>query len=90
MRLDFTQGLVRYQKELNGNLPKFLQINNNNDGYVDLVAYPDPTIIVFAHRSKNYIIEENQSIEQAWHGAHSQLMANPNFCIGTLILHQAN
>ena len=89
MRLDFTQGLVRYQKELNGNLPKFLQINNNNDGYVDLVAYPDPTIIVFAHRSKNYIIEENQSIEQAWgpfpaHGESQFLFWDINFASGEL------
>lgn len=87
MRLDFTQGLVRYQKELNGNLPKFLQINTDNDGYVDLIAYPDPTIIVFAHRSKNYIVEENQSIEKAWgpfpaHGETQFLYWDINFASG--------
>lgn len=66
MRLDFTQGIVRCQKELNGNMPKFLQVNNNSDGFIDLVVAPDPTIIVFAHRTKNYLVEEKEGIEEAW------------------------
>lgn len=66
MKLNFTQGIVRYQKELNGNMPKFLQVNSNNSGYIDLVVAPDPTIVVFAHRNKNYIIEEKYGIEEAW------------------------
>lgn len=66
MKLTFTQGIVRFQKDLSGNQPKFLQVNTGNSGYVDIMANPDPTIIVFAHKDKNYVTEEQQSIEEAW------------------------
>ena len=66
MRLDFTHGIVKCQKDLSGNVSKFLQVNNNDGGYIDLVVAPDATIIVFAHKNKNYLVEENQSIEKAW------------------------
>lgn len=65
MQLTFTQGIVRFQKDLAGNQPTFLQVNSNNS-YIDLVVSPDPTIIVFAHKDKNYIVEENLSVEKAW------------------------
>lgn len=66
MKLTFTQGIVRFQKDLSGNQPKFLQVNNDNDGYIDIMVNPDPTIVVFAHKNKNYLVEEQQSIEKAW------------------------
>ncbi len=66
MRLNFTQGIVRCQKDLTGNQSKFLQINSDNDGYIDLVVAPDPTIVVFSHRNKNYLIEETIGVEKAW------------------------
>lgn len=66
MQLTFTQGIVRYQKDLAGNQATFLQVNPDNNGYIDLNVSPDPTIIVFAHKDKNYLVEENQSVERAW------------------------
>lgn len=89
MKLNFTQGLVRFQKELNGNTPKFIQVNSDNSGYIDLVCSPDPTVIVFAHKHKNYIIEEHVSVERAWGplpptGQTQHLFWDINFTTGEL------
>jgi hypothetical protein len=89
MQLTFTQGIVRFQKDLAGNQPKFIQVNPDNDGFIDLVVTPDPTIVVFAHKDKNYIIEETQSVEKAWgpmsaHGQTQYLYWDINYSNGSL------
>ena len=89
MHIDFTQGIVKCQKELNGNISKFLQVNSNNSGFINLVVITDPTIVVFAHRNKNYLIEETQSIDEAWGpfpalGQTQYLYWDINFATGNL------
>lgn len=65
MRLSFRQGIARYQTDVSSN-PIFLQRSAGAGNFVDLVVSPDPTIIVFAHRNANYIVEETKSIANAW------------------------
>jgi hypothetical protein len=89
MQLTFTQGIVRYQKDLGGNQATFIQVNPDNDGFIDLVVSPDPTIIVFAHKDKNYLVEETQSVERAWgpfpaHGQSQYLYWDLNYANGSL------
>ena len=90
MNLNFTQGIVRCQKDLSGNVSKFLQVNSNDGGYIDLVVAPDPTVVVFAHKSKNYIIEEMTGLEKAWGpfqavGQTQYLYWDINFATGALV-----
>jgi len=62
MRLTFRQGISRYQTDVYAT-PTFLQKNGE---FVDLNVSPDPTIIVFAHKSATYVIEESKTILRAW------------------------
>lgn len=62
MRLTFRQGIARYQTDVYATA-SFLQKNGE---FVDLIVSPDPTIIVFAHKSATYIIEESKTVLRAW------------------------
>lgn len=66
MKLDFRQGIVRYQQDGTGN-PSFLSIEN--DGSISIVASPDPTVVTFAHGSTDYLFEESQNVPSAWTGS---------------------
>ena len=64
MKVNFRQGIAKYQQDSNGT-PIFLQ--RSNDGqYVGLVVAPTPTLIVFAHRDATYLVEESKSVPTAW------------------------
>lgn len=65
MRLSFRQGIARYQTDISST-PTFLQRAFGGTGFIDLVVAPDPTIVVFAHRDANYIVEEPRTIRNAW------------------------
>lgn len=65
MKINFRQGIVRYQTDVYGQ-PAFLQKSTLNSQFIDLIVSPDPTIIVFAHRSANYLFEEAKTIPSAW------------------------
>ncbi len=62
MKVNFRQGIARYQTDLNGN-PTFLQ---RSGAFIDLVVSPDPTVLLFAHRNGTYLIEELKSVHNAW------------------------
>jgi hypothetical protein len=63
MITSFRQGIVKYQ--LVG--PSLLSVDATNAQTVDLNVIPDePVIVTFAHKGANYIITENNSIQQAW------------------------
>lgn len=64
MKVTFRQGIARYQTDINSN-PIFLQ-KSTTAGFIDLVVSPDPTVIVFAHKSATYIFEEVKSVKNAW------------------------
>lgn len=64
MKVNFRQGLARYQQDANGN-PIFLQKTSNGQ-YVNLVVAPTPTLIVFAHRDATYLVEESRNVQNAW------------------------
>jgi PKD repeat protein len=64
MRLSFRQGIARYQTDVVSS-PSFLQ-KSSNGNYVNLIVSPTPTIIVFAHKGANYVVEEVQSVTNAW------------------------
>lgn len=64
MKLEFKQGLVRYQSDINDN-PTFLQLSPSG---VTLNVSPDPTVLTFSHGSTDYLFEENQTIVDAWPG----------------------
>ena len=64
MKLQFRQGLVRYQTSVGG-VPAFLALDNSGS-YINLVVAPDPTIITFAHGAANYLFEEARSVDRAW------------------------
>lgn len=64
MRVDFRQGLLRYQTDVAGT-PTFLR----RDGAgVDLIVSPDPTLATFADGTEDYTHEERQTVSQAWPG----------------------
>jgi PKD repeat protein len=65
MKLDFRQGVVRYQSDATGN-PTFLQRSTGTGQFVDLIVSPTPCVLAFAHGDANYIIEELKTIQQAW------------------------
>lgn len=65
MRVNFRQGIVRYQTDINGNAT-FLQRSAQSGAYIDLIVSPDPTIINFAHKGANYLYEEARTVTQAW------------------------
>ena len=65
MKINFRQGIVRYQTDVYAQ-PAFLQKSTLNSQFIDLIVSPDPTIIVFAHRNANYLFEEAKTIPNAW------------------------
>ena len=65
MRLSFRQGIARYQTDASSN-PIFLQRSSGGGNFVDLIVSPDPTMIAFAHRDSNYLVEELKSVINAW------------------------
>lgn len=65
MNLTFRQGLARYQTDISAN-PTFLQRSAGAGNFIDLLVQPDPTIIVFAHKTANYIVEETKTVRNAW------------------------
>lgn len=64
MRINFRQGLVRFQTDVAGT-PTFLK---RTTAGVDLVVSPDPTLIAFADGPDDYLQEERQTITNAWTG----------------------
>lgn len=64
MRVDFRQGLLRYQTDTAGT-PTFLKRTGTG---VDLIVSPDPTVATFADGTENYTVEERQSVSNAWNG----------------------
>ena len=64
MKVTFRQGIARYQTDVGANAT-FLQ-KSTTGGYVDLIVAPDPTIIVFAHKSATYVFEEVKTVKNAW------------------------
>ncbi len=65
MKLSFRQGIARYQTDVLST-PIFLQKGSGSSFFVNLVVSPDPTIIAFAHKNANYIVEEIKSVPNAW------------------------
>lgn len=64
MKLDFRQGIARYQTDIGAN-STFLQ-KSTAGNFIDLIVSPDPTIVVFAHKSANYLYEEVKTVKNAW------------------------
>jgi len=62
MRLTFRQGIARYQTDVYATAT-FLAKSGN---FINLVVSPDPTVIIFAHRSATYVVEEVRSVPNAW------------------------
>jgi hypothetical protein len=69
MRVNFRQGLLRYQTDTAGN-PTFLQKSGSG---IDLVVSPDPTVMTFADGTEDYTHEERQTVSQAWDGPFTPL-----------------
>lgn len=70
MRIPFRQGIVSYQTDNNlpNPIPTFLQRSNSGSS-IDLIASPDPTILVFSHgEDHDYSFEESQTVTEAWSG----------------------
>lgn len=65
MKLNFRQGLVRYQTDLSLT-PTFLQKHSLPGEWIDLMVNPDPTIVTFAHGPTDYLIEETSTVTYAW------------------------
>ena len=63
MRINFTQGVLRGQ--IDNLTSEKLYLQKNGD-FVDLYVSPDPTVIAFAHGTKNYIVEETNTVSNAW------------------------
>jgi hypothetical protein len=61
-KLNFRQGLVRYQTDVSDN-PAFLI---QNGSYVDLNVSPDPTVFTIAHFDQDYLFAENEYVAEAW------------------------
>lgn len=64
MKLEFKQGIIRRQTDINDN-PTFLQQSQNG---ISLIVSPDPTLITLSHKNSNYLFEENQTVTDAWPG----------------------
>lgn len=65
MKLNFRQGIVRYQTDIANN-PVFLQKHSMSGDFIDLMVQPDPTVLNFAHGDANYLIEESKTVIKAW------------------------
>lgn len=65
MYLTFRQGIARYQTDING-MPAFLKKSSPTGQFIDLVVSPDPTVVVFAHKTSTYIVDESKTVVKAW------------------------
>lgn len=65
MKLSFRQGIARFQTDVLAT-PTFLQKSPGASNFIDLIVSPDPTVIVFAHKDANYIVEELKTVSHAW------------------------
>jgi len=61
----FRNGIVRRQTDFS-NTPKNVQIDPNDPTYLDFVSTTEPTVLLFAHGDKNYLVELATSVEHAW------------------------
>lgn len=64
MRLNFRQGIVKYQTDENGT-PQYLDFSVSR-GTVGIVVAESPVLVSFAHRDANYLMEETIRIADAW------------------------
>jgi hypothetical protein len=64
LKLNFKQGIIRYQTDINDN-PTFLQQTGSG---ISLIVSPDPTLLTFSHKDSDYLFEENKTINNAWPG----------------------
>ena len=64
MKIPFRQGIVRYQTDISQS-PDFLykEISGN---YISLYVSPISTIVTFAHGDVDYLLEESNTITNAW------------------------
>ena len=63
MQISFRQGII--QQELDGNnVPEFIRENSSNN--YDLIVFPTPTIITFAHGISDYAFVEPNTVQDAW------------------------
>lgn len=65
MHLTFRQGIARYQTDVNFT-PTFLKKSSLTGDFIDLIVSPDPTVIIFANKQANYIVEETKTVLKAW------------------------
>lgn len=65
MQLSFRQGIVRYETEQS---PQLLSWTTMSHDAINLNIVDSPCIVTFAHYDANYLIEESQSVAQAWQG----------------------
>lgn len=65
MKTAFRQGIYRFQKDPDGT-PNYLLKSANDNRYIDLNVNPDPCVILFAHGTVNYKIEETKYVKKAW------------------------
>ena len=64
MRVSFRQGVVRFQTDTNG-VPAHLYLDATRN-FINLIVAETPTLITFAHRESNYLVEESLTVLQAW------------------------
>lgn len=64
MRLNFRQGIVKYQTDQNG-VAQYLDFSISR-GTVGIVVAETPVLVSFAHRDANYLVEETIRIIDAW------------------------
>jgi hypothetical protein len=62
VKLTFRQGIVNRQADSNGN-SVFLQRAGQ---YINLLVAPVPTVLAFAHKTADYLVEELKTVQQAW------------------------
>jgi PKD repeat protein len=62
VKLNFSQGIIRHQTDVNGN-PTFLQRSGQ---FVNLIVSPNPTVLAIMHRGTTYIVEELKTVLNAW------------------------
>ncbi len=62
MKINFTQSILSAQTNSLGE-KAYLQLNGN---FINLVVSPNPTIIVFSYDANHYIVEETDTVFNAW------------------------
>ncbi len=65
MQLSIRQGIVRYET---GQSPQLLVWTTLSHDAINLNIIDSPCLITFAHYEADYLIEETQSVVQAWQG----------------------